>query len=183
MAKKHPVGSHGIIPIYSDSMKYGKWYHAAPSFINLTIDPERTNIGSMFRALQENAAIVSGINMNKIEAFSGVDTNEVTFAAGASKGELWPQIVADVLGKVVKIPVEKEATSLGGAMYVGVATGEFSSLDEAKELVKIERIIEPNTQNTKLYQEIKEQWQAVYDEQLKLVDRGLSTSMWKAPGV
>ncbi len=39
-AKKVPVGSYGILPIFSDSMKYGKWYHAAPSFLNLSIDPE-----------------------------------------------------------------------------------------------------------------------------------------------
>ena len=32
-AKNVPVGSYGILPIFSDSMNYGKWYHAAPSFI------------------------------------------------------------------------------------------------------------------------------------------------------
>jgi len=42
-AKSVPVGSHGILPIFSDSMNYGKWYHAAPSFINLSIDPEVCN--------------------------------------------------------------------------------------------------------------------------------------------
>lgn len=183
LASTVPVGSYGILPIFSDSMKYGKWYHASPSFINLSIDTERSNIGSMFRALQENAAIVSGINLSKIEQFSGVNIDTVTFAAGASKGELWGQIVADVIGKSLQIPVEKEATSLGGAMYVGVATGEFKDIAEAKELVKIERTIEPNMENFNRYKEIKEEWQAVYDEQLKLVDRGLVASMWKAPGL
>ena len=32
-AKNEPVGSNGVIPIFSDDMKYGKWYHASPSFI------------------------------------------------------------------------------------------------------------------------------------------------------
>ena len=72
-AKKVPVGSHRIIPIFSDSMKYGKWYHAAPSFLNLSIDPEICNRASMFRSLQENACIVSAINLEKIKAFSHVD--------------------------------------------------------------------------------------------------------------
>jgi autoinducer 2 (AI-2) kinase len=48
-AKQVPVGSYGILPIFSDSMKYGKWYHAAPAFINLSIDPEICNRASMFR--------------------------------------------------------------------------------------------------------------------------------------
>jgi autoinducer 2 (AI-2) kinase len=54
-AAKIPLGSNGIIPIFSDSMKYGKWYHAAPSFLNLSIDPDICNKASMFRSLQENA--------------------------------------------------------------------------------------------------------------------------------
>lgn len=183
LAATIPVGSYGICPIFSDSMRYGKWYHASPSFINLSLDPQRSNIGSMFRSLQENAAIVSGINLSKIEQFSNVNIQKVTFAAGASKGELWPQIVADVIGKTVDIPVEKEATSLGGAMYVGVATREYKDIVEAKELVKIERTIEPNMNNYLQYQEIKGKWQEIYDEQLKLVDQGLVESMWKAPGL
>ena len=72
-AKKVPVGSYGILPIFSDSMKYGKWYHAAPSFLNLSIDPEVCNRASMFRSLQENACIVSAINLEKIKAFSHIE--------------------------------------------------------------------------------------------------------------
>jgi hypothetical protein len=33
------------------------------------------------------------------------------------------------------------------------------------------------------YQEIKDIWEEVYMEQLKLVDRGLTTSMWRGAGV
>jgi hypothetical protein len=28
------------MPIFSDAMHFKQWYHAAPSFINLSIDPE-----------------------------------------------------------------------------------------------------------------------------------------------
>jgi autoinducer 2 (AI-2) kinase len=41
----------------------------------------------------------------------------------------------------------------------------------------------PNTENFSKYAVIKEQWQEVYANQLTLVDRGLTASMWKAPGV
>ena len=85
-ASKIPVGSNGIIPIFSDSMKYGKWYHAAPAFLNLSIDPEVCNKASMFRSLQENACIVSAINLEKIKAFTGLEFDEIVFAGGASKG-------------------------------------------------------------------------------------------------
>lgn len=66
-SKSVPVGSYGIIPIFSDSMKYGKWYHASPSFINLSLDASTCNKFSMFRSLEENACIVSAINLEKFK--------------------------------------------------------------------------------------------------------------------
>lgn len=183
-AKNVPVGSHGILPIFSDSMKYGKWYHAAPSFLNLSIDPEICNRASMFRSLEENACIVSAINLEKIKAFSYVDINEIVFAGGASKGALWCQILADVTGCKIKVPKVTEATALGAAMAAGVGAGIYESIVKAAEdLVVWDKEYLPNSENYNKYAAIKEQWQEVYENQLTLVDRGLTHSMWKAPGV
>lgn len=183
-AKHVPVGSYGIIPIFSDSMKYGKWYHAAPSFLNLSIDPEVCNRASMFRSLQENACIVSAINLEKIKAFSDIDINEIVFAGGASKGALWCQILSDVSGCKIKVPKVTEATALGAAMAAGVGAGIYESMVTAAEnLVVWEKEYLPISENFSKYTVIKEQWQEVYEDQLSLVDRGLTQSMWKAPGV
>ena len=183
-AKDVPVGSFGIMPIFSDSMKYGKWYHASPSFLNLGIDSTLYNRASMFRSLEENASIVSSINLEKIAKFSGIKIDEIVFAGGASKGELWSQILADVTGCRIKIPIVTEATALGAAMSAGVGAGVYSSLKQAsKELVKWGKTYEPNMQNKKLYDEIKIKWQKAYEVQLKLVDDNITTSMWKAPGL
>jgi len=183
-AAKVPVGSYGIMPIFSDSMKYGKWYHAAPSFLNLSIDPEVCNRASMFRSLQENAAIVSSINLDKIKEFSGIEFEEIVFAGGASKGALWSQILADVPGYRVKIPKVTEATALGAAMAAGVGCGVYKNLVEAaRELVVWDKTYEPNLENKKIYDEIKIKFQKAYEAQLKLVDENITTSMWKAPGL
>ncbi|MDC0932544.1 autoinducer-2 kinase [Arcobacteraceae bacterium] len=183
-AKKVPVGSNGIIPIFSDSMKYGKWYHAAPSFLNLSIDPTVCNRASMFRSLQENACIVSDINLKKIEAFSGIKTKTIVFAGGSSKGALWCQILADVTGCKIKIPTVTEATALGTAMSAGVGAGIYKDLKSAaKELVTWDKIYTPNMDNHEEYKQIKENWQKAYDIQLQLVDENITDSMWKAPGL
>ena len=183
-AKKVPVGSHGILPIFSDSMKYGKWYHASPSFINLSIDPEVCNRASMFRSLQENACIVSAINLKKIQEFTNVKIDEIVFAGGASKGELWCQILADVTGCKVKVPVVKEATALGAAMAAGVGVGVYGSLVEASdELVVWDREYVANVENFDKYEKITQKWKEVYVKQLELVDEGLVDSMWRAPGL
>jgi len=138
----------------------------------------------MFRSLEENAAIVSSINLEKIKEFSGVEFSEIVFAGGASRGALWSQILADVTGYKVKIPQVNEATALGAAMAAGVGAGIYESLENAAEkLVVWAKTYEPNMENKKLYDEIKIKWQRAYEVQLKLVDDNITTSMWKAPGL
>ena len=183
-AKKVPVGSHDILPIFSDSMNYGKWYHAAPSFINLSIDPEVCNKASMFRSLEENACIVSAINLEKIKTFTALEIDEIVFAGGASKGELWCQILADVTGCKIKIPKVTEATALGAAMAAGVGAEVYESVVKATErLVVWDKEYIPNHENHEKYGSLQKHWEEVYRQQLELVDRGLTQSMWKAPGI
>lgn len=183
-AKDIPIGSYGIVPIFSDSMNYKKWYHASPSFLNLSIDAKTCNKYSMFKSLQENACIVSKINLEKIKSFSNIEIDTIVFAGGASKGELWCQTLADVTGCIIKVPKVTEATALGASMSAGVGAGVYTSLQESsRKLVKWDREYLPNRDNTKLYEHIIDRWQEIYKKQIKLVDEGLTTSMWKAPGV
>lgn len=184
MAASIPLGSYGITPVFSDRMNYGEWIHASPSFIGLGLDESKYNVASMFRALEENACIVSAINLENIKAFSGVSPNSITFASGASNGALWSQILADVTGLEVKVPVVKEATALGVAMACGIGAGIYASFDEAgKNIVKMERSYEPNLDNHAEYQTIKERWLKVYSKQMELVRAGIVEPMWKAPGI
>jgi len=182
LASKIAPGSNGILPIFSDTMKYGKWYHAAPSFLNLSL--ETTNKAAMFRSLEENAAIVSMLNLTSIFEFTGVQTDSITFAGGASKGALWSQILADVTQKQIQIPKVNEATALGGAFACGVATGEYDSIAQAsKTLIQWEKTYAPNTKNKEKYEEVASKWKEAYASSLDLVDKKITTSMWKAPGL
>ncbi len=182
-ASQVPAGSHGILPIFSDVMKYGKWYHAAPSFINLNIHHTDTK-AAMFRSLEENAAIVSMLNLESIFEFTGVHTDSITFAGGASKGSLWSQILADVTQKEIRIPRVNEATALGGAFACGVAVGEYDSIAQAsKAFIQWEKSYTPNMDNAPLYQDVASKWKDAYTSSLQLVDQGVTTSMWKAPGL
>ena len=50
MASRVPPGSWGVMPIFSDRMRFKTWYHAAPSFINLSIDPDKCNKATLLQA-------------------------------------------------------------------------------------------------------------------------------------
>ncbi|WP_223592495.1 autoinducer-2 kinase [Neobacillus bataviensis] len=183
-ARNVPIGANGIIPIFSDTMNYRSWRHASPSFVNLTLDPLKTGKKEMFKSIQENAALLTLGNLKIIEEETGYYPTEVIFAGGASKGKLWSQTLADVLGVPVKVPEVKEAAALGTALFAGIGAGIYKNIEQAvNQVVKWERTHLPNNENHVQYLEIYEKWRNVYQEQLQLADRGLTTHMWKAPGL
>lgn len=182
-AKHVPAGSYGIIPTFSNTMNYISWRHAAPSFLNLSLDAEKCGKKELFRAIEENAAFVTLGNLKLIEELTGTFPSEVVFAGGASKGTLWSQIVADVLGVQVKVPVVKEAAALGTAIVAGVGAGIFHSMEAiAEEFVQWETTYVPNQENHNIYKQLYENWRIVYENQLTLADDGFTSHMWIAPG-
>ncbi|WP_430470927.1 autoinducer-2 kinase [Thalassospira lucentensis] len=179
-----PLGAHGVIPIFSDVMRYGSWYHAAPSFLNLSIDPAKSGKAVLFRALQENACIVAARNLEAIFTLSGKQPDKIVFAAGAAKSPHWSQMLADVTGIPVATPVIKEATALGCAAAAAVGGGLHSDLAAlGREWVRWENTFEPNTALKSEYDQLGDRWAQAYAAQRQLVDQGVTTSMWKAPGL
>jgi autoinducer 2 (AI-2) kinase len=183
MAAEVPAGSHGIIPIFSDAMDYGHWRHASPSFLNLSVDPAIASRASLFRSLEENAAIVTLANLNRIGDVTHQFPSHIIFASGASKGPLWCQILADVLQIPVHTRVVKEATALGAAICAGVGVGLYSDFHQAtKRLVQQDTIYQPDVQNAAVYKDLYERWLAAYSVQLELANRGITRHLWRAPG-
>jgi autoinducer 2 (AI-2) kinase len=96
---------------------------------------------------------------------------------------LWCQILADVLQVPVHTPVVKEATALGAAICAGVGVGLYAGFEEAAAaLVREEKTYQPNPKNAAVYEDLYARWSAAYPVQLALADRGVTTSMWRAPG-
>lgn len=179
-----PAGSYGILPIFSDVMHYGRWYHAAPSLLNLSLDPVKSGKGAILKALQENAAIVASLNLKRVFDLTGRSPERVVFASGAAKSERWCQILSDVIGLTVVVPKVTEATALGGAIAASVGAGVYKDLREASSaMVRWDRTYHPNKDLAEIYENVRIRWQKAYAAQLNLVDQGITTSMWKAPGL
>lgn len=182
-AKDIPSGCYGIIPIFSDKMNYISWKHAAPSFINMTIDHNKTNRYSLFKSIMENAAIVSYNNIKTIENFSNINIDYLTFAGGAANDPVWCQILADVLQLEVRTTKVKEATALGAAICAYVGINLYKDFYEAVDVaVKKDTIYYPNKNNSETYNNLINKFNDVYKIQLELADKNLTTHMWKAPG-
>ncbi|MDR2793817.1 MAG: autoinducer-2 kinase [Treponema sp.] len=183
-AAKIPAGSYGMICAFSDVMNYIAWRHAAPTFSNFELNPEKFNKFSFYRAIMENTALVTLGHINLVQQAIGEKPSVVVFAGGAAKSGLWPQILADVLGISVRIPEVKEASALGAALIAGIGVGIYRDIKEtARKLVKIEREILPNAENHKVYVQAYKSWQSAYTAYLQLSDERVTKYMWSAPGL
>lgn len=183
-AEKIPAGCYGMMCAFSNVMNFISWKHASPTFTNFEIDPAKFNRYTFYRAIMENAAIVTRGHLDLVREATGNMPTEIVFAGGASKSPLWCQIVSDVLGLPVKVPVIKEATALGAAILAGCGVGVYDDVSSAaKMLVKWEKTYEPDMKAHELYSKMYKKWREIYAAQLELCDRGLTKNLWIAPGL
>ena len=183
-AAEVPVGAGGMVCCFSDIMNFIHWAHAAPTFTNFELDPDKYNKYTFYRAILENTALLVKGHIELVREFTGKEPDELVFAGGASYSDLWAQIVSDVTNKPVRVPVVKEATALGAAIIAGYGVGIYPSIAEgAHQVVKIEKTFSPDAANHAMYEKLYETWRKVYAAQLGLSEQGITKSMWSAPGI
>ena len=77
-----------------------------------------------------------------------------------------------------------QAVQVGKSLLPALVAGlDIDMASTGERLVSWHREFTPNPQHRELYQEMMSKWQTVYADQLGLVDSGLTTSMWQAPGL
>ena len=183
-AKDIPAGCYGMMCSFSDVMNFINWKHAAPTFSNFELDPEKFSRYTFYRAILENTALITKGHMDLVYEATGNEPTEVIFASGASKSPLWSQILADVLGIPVIVPQVKEATALGAAIIAGYGIGIYTSIPEtAKKLAKTDQVYTPDMDSHTTYTEMYAQWRKFYKAQLDITNSGLTAPMWSAPGI
>jgi autoinducer 2 (AI-2) kinase len=179
-----PPGSEGITAIFSNVMDAKRWVQASPSFLGFDVDrPAASNRRACIRALEEQAAYTARGHLAIVSELTGTTYDELVFTGGAAKGTLWPQIVADVVGLPVRVPVVKESTALGAALYAGVGAGLYRDIGEAvASVVRTDRTLEPVPEARRTYDERYGAWQALYPRILDLSEAGLLRPMWWPAG-
>ena len=181
-AGRVPPGADGVLAIGSNAFDYQRWRHAAPSLLNLPVaDPPATR-ALVFRALLENAALVTRANLATIAAAAGRPAS-VAFGGGGARSPLWAQLLADVLRTDVRVPPVAEASALGAAILAGVGVGAFDdAATTAAALAAGGRVHEPDPAAAAAYDDCFGRWQRAYEHQLALADQGVTTPLWRAPG-
>lgn len=168
-AKNTPVGCDGLrfhpyingeLTPYADPKLCG-------SFIGIRSTHTK---GHFTRSVLEGVAFSLLHSKKKLISLGVPCSNSATLIGGGAKSPLWSQIVADCLDMELTV-TQSSDSSLGSAMLAGVAMGIFESFDEAVEkCIHTKRKVTPNPENTKIYNEIFEEYVRVHDALAPIYD-------------
>jgi len=183
-ASAAPPGSGGVLAIMSNLMNARRWVHAAPSFLGFDLsDPAQSGRGACVRAIEEAAAYVTRGHRDIITELTGTAFTDLVFTGGAAKGTLWPQIIADVTGLPVHVPVVKESSALGAAICAGAGAGIYGGLTDLEaDLRARSATFEPSSVAVGVYDERYVTWRQVYERMLGMCDDGMLSPLWRAAG-
>ncbi len=91
----------------------------------------------------------------------GIEMSRVRIIGGGAKGDLWRQIVADVLGMSME-KVKVDDSSFGTAMLAAVGIHWFDSYAQAAEVcIEIDSITEPQAQTQAVYDSLFIKYKAI----------------------
>lgn len=182
-ASNVPAGSDGVVAIFSNVMDAKRWVQATPGFLQFSLDPPHASTRAhCIRALEEATAYATRRHIEIIEEVVGREMSRILFSGGAAQGVLWPQILADVSGLPVDVPIVKESTALGAAICAGIATSMFDDV-QATSFGGVERTYQPDHNTHRVYNKHYQRWQRLYPELLDLTEKGLLRPMWWPAGV
>lgn len=121
-----------------------------------------TGRGELFRAFLEGEAYEMRVNLDCLESL-GIHADEIVTVGGGSNSALWMGIRADVFHRRVRIPVHKEAGTLGNAIVCYRNIGLYDTFEEAQQnIVKMEKTFEPDPGRVKKYDENFQRYLELY---------------------
>lgn len=156
-----PAGSEGLVVLpYFMGERSPIWdSKARGTIVGLSLIH---NKGHLYKAFMEGVAYSLRHNMEMV-AGTGIHLDkEIILVGGGSKSKLWPQIFADVTGKPIKIIKNDVEAPLADALLAGLATGVFKDPSVLSGWLEFDKTIEPNLENTKLYDKIFEEYKKIY---------------------
>jgi ribulose kinase len=150
LAELLPPGSEGLLVLdyfqgnrtpYKDPLARG-------TVVGLTL---KHSLAHLYRAVYEGICFGTRQILEDMAAH-GFTLERIYAGGGGAKSQLWTQIQADILGRPIHLPRDKETMALGAAIWAGLGAGVFRSYEDAiGRMVHIERAVTPVTERQKVY--------------------------------
>jgi xylulokinase len=119
------------------------------SIFGLTLDTDRAEI---VKGLLDGICYEVKINVESL-GNAGISIHRFRAIGGGAKSDKWMQLKADITGIPVETTKVTEAGCLGAAFLAGLGTGVYSSTDDIKKIVAVDRVFEPRKDISTQYKE------------------------------
>lgn len=120
-------------------------------FAGLSLSHSRAHLA---RAIMEAVCYSARDSLELVSPVAG-EIRRLILIGGATKSEVWLQMMADALGIPAELPVETEAATLGAALIASVGAGYHPALPDAMaRCARIDRRFEPDMNRNDMYSKI-----------------------------
>lgn len=161
LAEAIPAGSEGLLVLdyfqgnrtpYKDPLARG-------TIVGLTL---KHTLPHLYRAVVEGVCFGTRQILDDMAAH-GFKLERIYAGGGGAKSRLWTQIQADVLGRPIHLPRDKETMALGAAIWAGLGAKVFADYQEAiGRMVHIERAVAPVAERRAVYDALYRQYVDLY---------------------
>jgi xylulokinase len=166
------------VPAGSDGLIFAPWVNGERTpvddrtvrggFFNQSLGVTR---GHLVRAVLEGVAYNSRWLLSYVERFIGRRLEAITAVGGGARSELWCQIHADVLDRVVRQAADPVlASARGVALQASVALGRLR-WDEVAGTVPMARVFEPDPARRRVYDTLFPEFVNLYRNTRKIYAR------------
>jgi len=131
-------------------------------FFSYPLGEENAGPGVVARAILENIGFALRANLSQAAGMAG-EPGTVVIAGGMTRNGLFCRVVSSVLGRVLRVVKEPEATALGCAMAGFSALGVYPGMEEAHQEVMgaspwLMEVVEPDEDDADDYNDLYEEW-------------------------
>lgn len=164
-AEKVAPGAEGLLFLpYINGERAPIWRQEAKgNFFGLSITHKKEHLVR---------AVLEGITFNlfhigmALEKQAG-ETKKIYVNGGLARSPLWVQMLADVFGKDVYLSESHHSAAWGAAWTALYAIDEVNSLEEIKDNIPIEAVVQPNMANHAIYQKNFKKYAGIAKDLLK----------------
>ena len=161
-------------PAGSDRLIFTPWLYGERSpvddkfvrgeFFNQSLQTTREH---MIRAVFEGVAYNSRWLLKYVEQFTKRRMEAINMLGGGARSEIWCQIHADVLNRRIRQVKDPILANVRGAALLASAALGYIRYDEIASRVPIARVFEPNPDHRRIYDELFEEFVAIYQSNQK----------------
>jgi len=161
LATKVSPGANGLVfmPHMSIGERAPFWSSSMRSCLfGLTLSHAREHI---YRAFLEAVAYALKYCMEIIMEI-GLPIRRIILVDGGARSQIWRQIIADVIGRIILYKEDVLGAPLGDALLAAVGTG-YATYEKINEWVNIDQAVHPNLSNTSIYEKYYKLYLKLYE--------------------